>query len=503
MTSSLRESYEELTYPSYSFAQTHPDRLATLGWLFGLTPAAVDHCRVLELGCSAGGNLIPMAATLPHSEFVGIDFSATTISRGVADIAALQLTNIRLLQMDIRDLEPTFGTFDYIIAHGVYSWVPADARESVLAICARQLGSNGIAYVSYNTLPGWHARGAVRDAMRYHTRQIADVKTKVLQARAMLDFLAESLQATASTWGAMLLEEAQRVRQMPDGYIYHEHLETVNDPVYFHEFIKHAAKHGLRYLAEADFRSMLGGDLSPEVGHTLARIAPDLLQREQFLDFLRNQTFRQTLLTHQSATLTRKVSPERIFGLRIATQAQPVSASPDENSDAPEVFRAPEGGSLTTGRPFTKAAMMALAQDSPAAIGFDALFGLAQARLGARHAAGNDDRNALASDLLQAFAAGVVELHSMPSPFVTQPGTQPQASAVAILQASRGAQVTNLRHDWITIDNETRRLLPMLTGGRSEQELAMLAWPNAPAHEALEKLRQALSRLARQALLVS
>ena len=148
----------------------------------------------------------------------------------------------------------------------------------------------------------------------------------------MLDFLAESLHATASTWGAMLLEEAQRVRQMPDGYIYHEHLEAVNDPVYFHEFIEHAAKHGLRYLAEADFRSMLGGDLSPEVGQTLARIAPDLLQREQFLDFLRNQTFRQTLLTHQSATLTRKVSPERIFGLRIATQAQPVSASPDENS---------------------------------------------------------------------------------------------------------------------------------------------------------------------------
>jgi len=120
MTSSLHESYEELTYPSYSFAQTHPDRLATLGWLFGLTPAAVDRCRVLELGCSAGGNLIPMAATLPHSEFVGIDFSATAIGRGVADIAALQLTNIRLVQMDIRDFEPAFGTFDYIIAHGVY-----------------------------------------------------------------------------------------------------------------------------------------------------------------------------------------------------------------------------------------------------------------------------------------------------------------------------------------------------------------------------------------------
>lgn len=499
MTSALRESYEELPYPSFSFVQTHPDRLATLGWLFGLAPAPVDRCRVLELGCSAGGNLIPLAATLPRSEFVGIDFSATTIGNGVADIAALQLTNIRLLQMDIRDFGSAFGTFDYIIAHGVYSWVPKDVQESVLAICARQLARNGIAYVSYNTLPGWHARGAVRDAMRYHTRQFTDARTRVLQARAMLDFLAESLQATASTWSAMLLEEAQRVRQQADAYIYHEHLEAVNEPVYFHEFIARAARHGLRYLAEADFRNMLAGDLSPHVGQMLARIAPDLLQREQFLDFLRNQTFRQTLLTHESATLTRKLSPERIFGTHISTQAQPLSASPDENSEAPEVFRAPEGGALTTGRPLTKAAMVALVQNTPAAIAFDELCGLAQARLGAHHAASDDDRNALASDILQSFAAGVVELHSMPSPFVVDPGVQPEASAVAKLQAGRGAQVTNLRHEWITVDDETRRLLPMLTGSRSEQELATLAWPNAPA--ALEKLRQALSRLGRQALL--
>src|SRR5258705_2791900 len=196
MTSALHDSYEELPYPNFSFALTHPDRLATIGLLFGLAPVPVDRCRVLELGCSAGGNLIPMAATLPHSEFVGIDFSATAIGNGVADIAALALTNIRLLPMDIRDFGDAFGSFNYIIAHGVYSWVPEDVRESLLALCARCLAPSGIAYVSYNTLPGWHARGAIRDAMRYHTRQFTDARTKVLQARAMLDFLAQSLDGT-------------------------------------------------------------------------------------------------------------------------------------------------------------------------------------------------------------------------------------------------------------------------------------------------------------------
>jgi SAM-dependent methyltransferase len=501
MTSALRDSYEELPYPDFSFPPTHPDRLATIGLLFGLAPAPVGRCRVLELGCAGGGNLIPLAATLPDSEFVGIDFSATAISRGVADVAALALPNIQLLPMDIRDFGETFGTFDYIIAHGVYSWVPADVRESMLAICARRLAPNGIAYLSYNTLPGWHARGAIRDAMRYHTRQFTDAPTKVLQARAMLDFLAESLDATSSPYGAMLRQEALGVRQQPDAYIFHDHLEEVNEPVYFHDFIERAASHRLRYLADAEFGSMLAGDLSPQVGQMLARIAPDLLRREQFLDFLRNQTFRRTLLTHDSATLTRKVSPERIFGLHVATQAQPASASPDETSVARETFRAPNGATLTTGQPLTKAAMMTLVQHAPATIAFDELCRLAQSRLGPSRAASGDDRNVLASELLQCYSVNVVELHCVPSLFVVEAGAFPRASAVAILEAARSAGVTNLRHEWITLDAEARRLLPFLTGTRSEQEIATLAWPDLPAHAALNELRQALPGLARQALL--
>jgi SAM-dependent methyltransferase len=466
MTSELQDSYEAFPYPNFSFSQTHPDRLAALGWLFGHVSAPVERCRVLELGCAAGGNLIPLAATLPNAQFVGIDSSATAIAHGVADIAALQLTNIRLQQHDIRNVDDSFGTFDYIIAHGVYSWVPEDVQDAVLEICARRLASNGIAYISYNTLPGWHARGAVRDAMRYHAQKFADPLTKVQQGRALLDFLAESLQASPSTYGTMLLDEALRVRQQPDGYIYHEHLEAVNEPVYFHQFMAHAARHRLRYLAEAEFRNMLTGDLTPQAGQMLGKIAPDLLQREQLLDFLRNQTFRRTLLTHESATLTRTLSPERIFSLRIATQAQPVNPTLDEKSGAQESFRAPDGALLTTGRPLTKAAMMILSQRAPLALGFD-------------------------------------ELHATPSPFVTAPGARPEASAVARLQAARGEQLTNLRHEWISVDGESRRLLAELTGERSAPEIAARMWPELPAGVAQEKLDHGLAILARQALLVA
>ena len=130
-----------------------------------------------------------MAAASPRSRFLGIDFSAVQVSEGIADVARLGLANIELKQVDLRDFGEESGVFDYIIAHGVYSWVPADAQEKMLDVCSRQLAPGGIAYISYNTLPGWNMRGIVRDAMRYHTRQFPDARTRVQQARATLDLL--------------------------------------------------------------------------------------------------------------------------------------------------------------------------------------------------------------------------------------------------------------------------------------------------------------------------
>ena len=151
-----RTSYDEVPYKSFPFPQSHPDRLATVATLFGMTPPPVEHCRVLELGCSSGGNLIPLAEQLPESRLVGIDASQRQIADGQETVRALGLTNIDLQQRDIASVRPEFGEFDYIIAHGVFSWVPNAVQDCILEICARNLAPQGIAYVSYNTYPGWH-----------------------------------------------------------------------------------------------------------------------------------------------------------------------------------------------------------------------------------------------------------------------------------------------------------------------------------------------------------
>jgi SAM-dependent methyltransferase len=183
-------SYDEVPYDSNPFQQTHPSRLFTIGTLFGLRPAPVQRCRVLELACAGGGNLMPMADYLPDSEFVGIDLSAKQIADGQAIAAQLGLKNLTLRQANILDVDASYGSFDYIIAHGVFSWVPGAVRQKILDICSQRLNPNGIAYVSFNTYPGWHMRGMIRDMMRYHSGRFNQPQERVRQARALLDFLA-------------------------------------------------------------------------------------------------------------------------------------------------------------------------------------------------------------------------------------------------------------------------------------------------------------------------
>jgi SAM-dependent methyltransferase len=235
--------YDELPYDCLPLAQTHPSRLAALAQLFGLTAPAVETCRVLELGCGNGNNLIAMAAALPGARFTGIDLSAGQIATGQTLIGAAGLTNVELRHGDIAEVDHRDGTFDYIIAHGVYSWVPPEVRERVMAIARANLAPNGVAYVSYNTLPGWATNGTLRDMMMFQANSVDDSAGKLRAGREMLDFLAQSI--PESPYGALAREEISFLKQQPDEYIAHDHMGEVNHPVYFHQFAAHAAQHRL------------------------------------------------------------------------------------------------------------------------------------------------------------------------------------------------------------------------------------------------------------------
>jgi len=499
MTTALRTSYDEFPYQSVPLRQTHPDHLATVAALFGFDAPDVGCARVLEIGCGSGGNLIPMAASYPGSTFVGIDLSAVQIAHGAAEIEALGLPNIRLRAIDVMAFDEA-EAFDYIIAHGIYSWVPAPVQDRILALCASLLAANGIAFVSYNTLPGWRMLSTVREAMLYHTRDVEDSGARVAKARATLDFLAEAVPDRDSAYGRLLRLAAEHIRQKPDYYVLHEYLEETNEAVYFEQFVERVVARGLRYLGDSDIRTMLPLGLPPKTDATLNRIAPGLIRREQFLDFLKSRSFRQSLLIRAGAALDRKLSAARVMALRVAAPVQRNEAPPDLASDRAETFRFADGRSVAASARIVKSALTILAAQWPLAIPFDQMHQEAAAAVGADDA--RAERDLLAAEILRMHLGGVAELHRAAPPFALASGPRPEAGAIARRDATRGAASANLRHEPIVLRDDERALLPLLDGTRTRDQIAASRWPALPEAERLAALDAALALLGRQALLV-
>ncbi len=465
-----QSSYDEIPYDSNPFAQSHPSRLAVVATLFGLTPPQVERCRVLELGCASGGNLLPMAEALPDGEFVGIDLSLRQIEDGQRHIRAAGLTNVCLRHASIMDVDASFGTFDYIICHGVYSWVPRDVQQKVIEVCARRLASNGIAYVSYNTFPGWHMRGMVRDMLRYHSLRFELPRERIAQARALLDFLAQSTKQDTGAYGVLLRTELEVLRDQSDHYLYHEQLEEVNEPLYFHEFASRAADQGLRYLGESRITTMMTGNFGPDVQKTLGLLAGDQVQAEQYLDFVRNRTFRETLLVRAEQSPNWTIMPQRIFGLHVASGARPVGRI-DLSSASPARFQNASGMTVATTSVLCKVAMLLLAEAWPGTLPFMELLGAAVARLGRGPASA--DAESLALSLLNTYlSSDLVELHAMPVRFARVPGEWPIALSHARVAASEGrGVVANRRHEPVRLADFARQLLPLLDGTRDRAAL--------------------------------
>lgn len=454
--------YDEFPYPTQAFEQTHPDRLATMAALMGLEAPQVATCRVLELGCAQGGNLLPMAAALPEARFEGVDLSPVQIQIAAQQAQELGLRNVRFRALDLRDLGADEGSFDYILAHGLYSWVPPEVQQAILELCQRLLSPSGVAYVSYNALPGCHFRQMVREMARYHVREARSVHQQIAGARELLSMLAEGT-SRRDHYPALLKDEARRMAVRGDANVLHDDLATFNEPLYFHQFIERAGRHGLQFLAEAEYSDMQQSAFAPPVQRSLLQIG-DVLVREQYRDFLRNRRFRQTLLCRAEVALDRAADAGRARRFLVDSQARPVSAAPKVRGNKPEEFRHPSGNSLGTASPVGKAALLHLCEQAPRALTFAEVLAGARERLGARPDEAQDE-DTLAEHLHAAWGAGLLTMHTHAPQIAVTPGERPVASPVARLQVQSGSTVTSLWHRGILLDDAlARRLLPLLDG---------------------------------------
>ncbi len=325
----ISQSYDKIPYVSYPFEYNRPENLRAVGVLFGMNPPKLETARVLELGSADGGNLMRFSKTYPKSYTLGIDFSDVEIKQGQENIKILGLKNIELKNMSIADLDESHGKFDYIICHGVYSWVPEFVREKILEISNKLLSKNGISFVSYNTLPGWNMNGTVRELMLYHANNFQNEQEKISQARSVVSFLKESLENAKTPHAKFMAEAANTVSDQEDNYIRHEYLAEENKAFYFYEFIENMKKHNLQYLGDSDFHRMFVGNLSAKTAEKLG-VINDIVKTEQYIDFINNTRFRCTLLCHKDVQLSRNINYERVKKLYLSSILSTETAESNE-----------------------------------------------------------------------------------------------------------------------------------------------------------------------------
>jgi methyltransferase-like protein/SAM-dependent methyltransferase len=468
MSEPLSTSYDDIPYDSKPHRATHPDSMGTLASFLGMSPAPIERCRVLELGCATGGNLIPQAATLPESRFMGIDLSVKQIENARNLSLALGLANIDFKAASILDVDEGYGLFDYIICHGVYSWVPEAVRDKILKVCKSNLAPQGVAYVSYNTYPGWHFRGPVRDMMNFHVRRFEDPKTRVQQARALLKFLAQAVPDQQGPYALLLKEEAQLLDERADYYLFHEHLEDENRPFYFHEFMERAGAHGLQYLGEARSHSSMA-DLPVEVQQTLRQLSSDRLHLEQYLDFLRNRTFRRTLLVHDSVSLNRAPHADIVSRFKFSALAFPVANDPEVRSAKIEHFQTEEKCSCSTSQPVVKAMLVTLYRAWPGALTFAEILDAVGTQIDPMPE--GQLRPFLAKAVVQFYLNALVEMHMHVPEFTARVSERPLAYPLARRQAAAGGAVATLRHTVAQLNALDRLILRHLDGTRDHTEV--------------------------------
>lgn len=464
-------SYDQIPYESFAIPETHPDFLATLGRLLGLAVADPERCRVLELGAATGGNLIPMAFHLPWSTFVGVELSAEQARRGQAMIDALGLTNVRLLHQDILDVDETQAPFDFILVHGVYSWVTEVVKEHILRLCGRLLSERGIAYLSYNILPGWRQRGMLRDMLLFHCRTATAPGERLILARALLERLHKGLENDRRPEAQTLRREVDYLRSARPSYLYHEYLEETNSPELFSDVMARASRHGLGFLAESKLHTMFASTLGPAAQRALDGLGDQIVQ-EQYMDFLRLRAFRQTLLVRAEARPSLEIDLERLDAFAFYADLQPLKRV-QLNRIKPQDYAAPDGGLLHLEHPLTKALVGALAQIYPNAMPLDALLAeagkLVNAAGGGRYAA---DRDACLAELFNLYVSQGVGLTQRTTRWPNAVGAQPTATPLARAQAVSGeGHVASVRHRSLGLDALSARVLSRLDGSRDRDAL--------------------------------
>lgn len=469
----LMSSYNSIPYESLPVSYTYLPHLAALGKLYGLESVDPEQCRVLEIGCAEGNNIIPMSAYYPDSQFAGIDLAERQIQSGLKMIKRLGLNNIQLEVEDVANLDcKAYKPFDYILLHGVFSWVPLALQDIILQKAKSLLSANGIIYVSYNTYPGWHTQMVLRDALLYYCKD-ADPVTEISRIPEAIDYFQDFFKTADNTFSDYLVKRLQTLEKHPEKYLYHEFLETNNHPLYFSSFIKAANDNGLQYLTDAlqafDNTTLLG-----EKRNTFLKKYQNRIEKLQYMDFMINQRFRRSLLCHDHHVIREQFSPEHMTDVAFRGRLHSKGELKLNSTRPCKIYQARDPDIfLKITHPASKAAVQILFKVYPSSLHFMDLLQQACQRVADHHGMRFlEQMEPFYQELHLLVSNDWITLDNKPKHFPQcDPEQKPTLSRLSLEYAEQAGFVPTFLQQAIDINQEELLFLQLVNGAENEKQI--------------------------------
>lgn len=482
----LEDEYDALAFPNAPQLKTHPDNMATLAALFGVAAPPIEHCRVLELGCGSGDNLLAMAMNMPVSHYVGVDLSRVHLDRGRDVAKRLGLRNIQFEHADITTLDPDkLGTFDYIICHGVFSWVPPDVQDAILWLAGETLSPNGVFYLSYNAYPGWHLLNMLRQMLLHDAPPNASPQERVRRARNTLGILRAAASLPYNSVGAALGEKMSHLQSQSDGYLFHEYLTEHNEGFWFEEVVRRAGQHGMQYLANAVPETMEASNFGHAIANAVAA-CPDRVSAQQRLNMALGTPFNSTLFCRAEHDVRRTFAATTIESLYYDGWLHPDPSEGDVHESEHVTVTSSTGIAAKVTGADLRTALGVLARARPCNVHFDVIYDAVKQSVPGDGRSDEVRRRELSLQLVRLYFGAVIGISTHAPPLTADVSDHPIASPLARLQASEQGWVTSQWHMRVLLTAPQRDLLARLDGG----------------YAPLPRERDILEFLGQQALLV-
>lgn len=453
LTHETLESYDTYPYNDEPFSNTHPENLAAIGRLFGIDTPCTTKCRILELGAAKGGNIMGIAYSLPSSECIGVDLSLRQVQEGTQLLNSAGISNLKLQHVNILDVKWDFGSFDYIIAHGLLSWVPPNVRVKIFEICKQLLTPNGICYFSYNTYPGWKSRDIFRELMFFEAGNFASFEELAKKSRRAVQITNAVLQENNSQLSQHLKNELSFYLGRPDWYYLHDFVAEYNQPFYISEICKMASEHELTYFADTELSTCTLLDIPVKTRALLSQLSSDRVAYEQYLDIARLRAFRRSLFCRAGNPITFDNQIQNLENIWLAAR---FTISKD-HSTGETIYAASNGTALKMKTDAAAQVLQDISNTWPKHCSIRQL----------TNGYSESQRKIILNTLLQGIYANMFMLGTTAGIASNRITDYPKASMLAIEQSHTSNTVTSLHNTPIPLDEFEKKVLRVLNGEKS------------------------------------